>query len=378
MDRRIALSALLVVGLLGCGDENDAERRAAEEARVSAEAARDQALEEAEALEERIAELTDQLQSAEVEAAASGAALEETRDTVTWADAERTRIQRELEEATAALARAEALASAEDYDAALAELSEARDALEDAEETLANAPGQVSLDVQFAFGNDSLELGTAYSLGGGASVTFSELRYWLSNVELVRADGERVAIPASYYLMEARGEQTLSNGTQASITLPAARRETVLMKDVPPGRYTGLAFAVGIDPEHNDDLSRADGELHVLKNMTSFQWMWFTSYIFTKLRAEYTSTGNPAAALAWDNGTNSDFRELQVAFRSPLSVGLGTSANVRMKLDAQKLFEDLSPSTTATIGASTGALRATLADNWQGAFSYVSSTTTAQ
>lgn len=267
------------------------------------------------------------------------------------------------------LADARRLLDTQDWDGVLVKLDAARAELAQLQGRLAATDGSLELHAALYVGAQPLALDTPYALPGG-QLTFSELRYWLSNVKLQRQDGTQVALPGSYYLIEAVKEQPVHGSPSA--VLPAHRRERVQVSAVPAGSYTGITFSVGVDPTYNDDLSRQAGELHTLKNMTRDTWMWFTSYIFTKTKGSYVKADGSTDVFAWETGGNGDFRTVQRAFASPVTVNSQKQLTVNLRLDASKLFAELHPRTTPTVGASHATERAQVSNGFAAGFSLVS------
>lgn len=285
-------------------------------------------------------------------------------------------LQVELDKAKTALKAAEDELAAGDYAGAAAQLAAANEALDDLRVAWNALPGSVTLETKFAFGGSAdFQLDTPYELTTGTTFAFSEVRYWLTNVKLTASGGAGFTVPNAYYLVEVVKEQNLSNGATGTHALPANRRESIVIGGVPSGSYTGVEFAVGVDAAHNDNLSLGGGELHVLKNMTSDNgWMWFTSYIFSKVRGSYVEGGNAPLAVAWETGTNDCLRTITKTFTAPIKVGAGVLAKVSLRTDVKKLFTTLDPETTPTIKAAQTAERTTLANNWASAFELASAT----
>lgn len=256
----------------------------------------------------------------------------------------------------------------------LAAMTGERDELAEQVAILADrARPAVSLEVPLMYGDAPLALDTPYPLPNGAdTIRFAEVRYWLTNVALRTAEGAYVEVPGSYYLVEARPTQLVTNGTATDVTLPALRRETIQLAGVEPGRYRGIRFHIGVDPAHNDDLSQSGGELHTLKNMTFDNgWMWFTSYVFTKTRASLDGAEG-AATLAWDNGSNDDYRTVELDFPADLMIEVGAAYVVRAPADLQALVAAVAPRAHLTIGASSPADRTLLADGFRDMFAMAS------
>lgn len=317
----------------------------------------------------------DRALSAEVDALKQKLAEIERKIAASDTEAVRSALQAELDKAKAALAAAEKQLAENDVDAFQESLAAARAALTALLAAWDALPGTVTLEAKFAFGEQGFELDTPYELASGRTVSFSEVRYWLTNVKLTGA--APFAVPDAYYLYEVVGAQALANGTQKATTLPANRRESTAIGGIPNGTYTGIEFSVGVDAEHNDNLALPGGELNVLKNMTSFSWMWFTSYIFTKVTGSVVVGAAEPALFGWETGTNANYRTVTKAFTRPIQVAAGARAKVSLKVDVAKLLGSLDPAALATVNASTPAERDALADDWAGAFTLVGATSAA-
>jgi hypothetical protein len=291
-----------------------------------------------------------------------------------------------LQEAQSSLAVARSKLDSLDCEAALAELDDTRKLLTEIERQRGEAPGAMAVDVAFTFAGQPLQLDAAYRSDAGL-VTFGGVRYWLSNIALVRDDDSTQAIPDSYYLMALQKEELL-RGSSKAITLPARRRELVQLINIPPGSYKAISFAVGVDAVHNDDLSLSTGELSVMNNMAASAWMWFTSYIFTQLQASVVAAdaqqddGGVTAPtqVLWENGSNDDLRRVTLSLPNTLRVGADVHPTVKLALDASRLLDKLGSqldsaravapaAPISNISASDAVARAQLADNWQAAFS---------
>ncbi|HTU59472.1 MAG TPA: MbnP family protein, partial [Polyangiales bacterium] len=320
-------------------------------------------------LEQDVADLEVKLASSESSLADAEAALAkgdaDAKAQATIAAANQKRLEEQLADAKKALDAANAQLADRSYEEALAELKAARALLESLESVRARTPSTLDLNVALRYGAEAFALEHAYSSASGA-LSFNTLRYWLTNIVLIASDDSRVVLPNAYYLMGAATAQTLENGTQRTITLPAQRRELIALNNVPPGSYKAIEFQVGVDAAHNDDLSLIAGELNVLRNMTGYQWMWFTSYIFTRTQGTFTPTAAPStpAQLRWENGTNDDLRTVRLNLTVAPKVELGAQPRINLQLDVAKVIEGINPATTASIGASDAAPRTTLADNW--------------
>ena len=250
---------------------------------------------------------------------------------------------------------------------------------------LSTLPGTLEVQVAFELDGAELELDRGYPLGDG-EISFGSLRYWFSNVSLHDTHGDRADIADSYYLMELH--TVIDDPKAEEPTYSLEKRDTITLQNVPPGEYNQLSFNVGVDSEHNDDLSLPGGELNVLNNMATAQWMWFTSYIFTSLWATYQAdpaSDSPRIALYWEAGGDEALRRVAVQFDEPIQIGLDLQPKLRVGLNAARLFDDFSEKISHDAATSPAADQpasligpsdtesAQLSTNWQCAFHQLTS-----
>ncbi|WP_426745459.1 FlxA-like family protein [Myxococcus faecalis] len=352
MGRALALTTFALLALPACGDDGPTDAQVQE-----AENQRRQLEQQVGVLEAEITQLKAQLAQQAQDSSAT--------------QAQNQAMAAQLADISAQLTEARALLASQDWEGVYNQLNAARSELETLRAKLAATDGSLELNAAFVFGASPLALGETYTTAGGDSVSFSQVRYWLSNVTLLKQDGSTTALTDSYHLMEVINSQGVE-GTVDPVSLPANRRESILARAVPAGHYTGIRFSIGVDPTYNDDLSRHAGELHLLKNMTSVSWMWFTSYIFTKAHGTFKPASGTQNNFTWDTGTNANYRTVELPFASAVTVNSQKRLAVNLKADVAKLLTSLNPGTTPSIGATQAGASATLSDNYASMFSVVS------
>lgn len=128
----------------------------------------------------------------------------------------------------------------------------------------------------------SFECGRSYSLGKtGQTITPSDLRVFVSEVEFIRTDGQRIPFrltqdqtwqTSTVGLLDfENGQGPCSNGTPAT--------NTVLRGDLPAGEYRALRFSIGVPFELNHaDPTVAPSPL----NSTAMFWNWQGGYKFIR------------------------------------------------------------------------------------------------
>lgn len=129
----------------------------------------------------------------------------------------------------------------------------------------------------------------------GEEITFTTLRYYISNVRLHKSDGSTHAEEESYHIVD------------ASATFPK-----VHVKDIPAGDYTGVSFLIGVDSLRNVSGAQT-GALDPAENMF---WSWSTGYIFIKAEGSSPAAMNETFTyhLGGFSGEHSALREVYSSF----------------------------------------------------------------
>ncbi|MBK0404906.1 hypothetical protein I5M27_18085 [Adhaeribacter sp. BT258] len=155
----------------------------------------------------------------------------------------------------------------------------------------------VELEFDSRFGTEDFTRNKAYVNQHGDSVAVGSMLYFVSNVELLKADGSVYKVPDSYYLIENTDQKV---------------REKVILPNIPAGEYTRLRFMVGVDSLRNKSINNAVGDLTISNHMT---WEWSTGYMFLNLNGMYY---NPASktfeGLFYEIGKDYNSRTIELDF----------------------------------------------------------------
>ena len=238
-----------------------------------------------------------------------------------------------------------------------------------------NLTGKVSLQFDHYVGAEKLTLGTdaagakAYT-SNGQTLKFSEVKYVITNVVLVKADGSKVP----YHTEDLDKGGFLINQADAASLAP-------VLNEIPSGDYKGIEFGLGVKKELNNlKLQTQFPNFYKLtgsfKQKEIMHWEWANGYRFVKLEGWYSNPtppgkdkeGNPLSAITdgelsihigsafkgtkvigedkkvkgIENETlNIDrdaFRFVSLDFPKNLSVKKGATAKVTIKADFDKLI----------------------------------------
>ena len=235
-----------------------------------------------------------------------------------------------------------------------------------------STPAKVTLQFDHYVGAEKLTLGDAAGAkaytSNGQTLKFSEVKYVITNVVLVKADGTKVP----YHTEDLDKGGFLINQADAASLAP-------VLNEIPSGDYKGIEFGLGVKKELNnlklqDKFPKFYNLTGSFKQKEIMHWEWANGYRFVKLEGWYSNPtppgkdkdGNPLPAITdgelsihigsafkgtkigkgkdakVENETlNIDrdaFRFVSLDFPKNLSVKGGATAKVTIKADFDKLI----------------------------------------
>ncbi|CAG5018065.1 hypothetical protein DYBT9275_05912 [Dyadobacter sp. CECT 9275] len=231
---------------------------------------------------------------------------------------------------------------------------------DDDADTVTPAAGDMELTFDARVGASDFALNKDFTIGS-QTYNFTKLRYWVSNVILVDAKGAEYKVPDSYYLIEEVGDLDLSGVINDKMIYPAKKRETVLLKDIPAGDYKTVKFSIGVDSQHNDNLSLQSGELSIGNGMSNIAWMWHSSYIFSSVGGT-VKQGSDTKKFTTETGLNANYKTLSIDLPAP--VNSVSAKGVVLNVDVSKIFDGVDVMQNPTINAMTAPLMSAVATNY--------------
>lgn len=218
-----------------------------------------------------------------------------------------------------------------------------------------------SVNIHFnnTFKNTTIVLGSADSpaastntSAGGQLHQFSELKYVISNIRLIKADGSEIPYNVN----------DLDKGAAVIDQAKAATLNYVL-SNIPVGEYKQIKFGLGVKQEINtlDQLRFPVFYATAGANDTKMHWEWGTGYRFTKLEGFYGADHKELSIHTGStiNGTNGDestykqgvdaYRDITLNLPSLVTVGKSVP-QINIRADFDKLLSG--KTNTITLGAS--------------------------
>ncbi len=174
--------------------------------------------------------------------------------------------------------------------------------------------GTINLSLSHMFGGKTLAYAPdSFLTESGDTLKVTKLSYYISNITLEKASGEKVNL-GTYHLVD---EST-------------AATKTIAVSGVPAGTYHKISFMLGVDSLRNHT-GVQDGALDPAYGMF---WTWNTGYIFFRLKGRI---GLDATAISYDiggDGNGSYFTNDLTGYAKE-----GNSFTLQYKMDVAELFK---------------------------------------
>ncbi|MGG5576309.1 MbnP family protein [Myroides sp. C15-4] len=144
---------------------------------------------------------------------------------------------------------------------------------------------QVTLSFSNTFGDKTIVLGdanattaTVHTSAAGQVHHFSELKYVISNIRLVKNDGKEIPY-------------RINNLDEGAAVIDQAKTSSLsyVLNDIPKGEYKQIKFGLGIRSDLNtlDQVKFPKFYAAAGANDTEMMWEWGTGYRFTKIEGFY-------------------------------------------------------------------------------------------
>lgn len=154
-------------------------------------------------------------------------------------------------------------------------------------------PGKVILEFSTMVNGSGVHVNdnTSYANSIGQNYKISLLKYYISNVELVKEDGSTYVVPDVYSLV--------TGGTTS---------HKMTFNDVPGGIYTGVKFKMGVDAARTA-AGNFTGDLDASNGM---YWNSTDGFIFMKF--EGTAVSSPTGTFSYNIGGQSALKSYNLSF----------------------------------------------------------------
>lgn len=226
-------------------------------------------------------------------------------------------------------------------------------------------------------GNETSTTATTHTSAAGQVHHFSELKYVITNIRLVKADGSEFP----YHINDLDKGATVINQAKTSSL-------SYVLTSIPVGEYKQLKFGLGVKPALNtlDQERFPKFYAEAGANDTGMHWQWATGYRFAKIEGFFdtdnkqisihvgsTLDGEADDPSSWVQGVDA-YRDITLSLPTNAIVG-GNAPKINIKADCDKLLSGGMEVTLTAENAVTPSLHSTMenmllyVDNLKGMFS---------
>lgn len=192
--------------------------------------------------------------------------------------------------------------------------------------------GQGKLDVEFdnVFGSANLLLNTAGNVTSqGETLTISDVKYIISNIELTREDGTVFVYPKaeSYFIV--------SEANAASQVLE--------LENIPAGNYTKIKFGIGVDETQYNLGETVQGDFFAAAQNEDMAWTWSAGYKHLLFEGMFTSatvtTPTSFMVHTGKSGANYNYTSVTLDFPDTALIRTNITPDVHVFADVAKIID---------------------------------------
>lgn len=198
----------------------------------------------------------------------------------------------------------------------------------------------VALEIMPTVGDAAFAEDMVYRSPTGIDYQFTRYRFLLSDLRLVRADGEEEVLAEDLFVDFFDNELRYDLGRIEGLTLTVP---ITLPAGVDAQEYVGLRFGIGVPQSRNNNDPALQEPDHPLSFNRGMHWSWNSGYIFMQIEGEYDTTaqssGNLGGNFVYHPGRNELFREQDLSGAITLTADQTTPATLKMDL-SRTFFRD--------------------------------------
>jgi len=186
-------------------------------------------------------------------------------------------------------------------------------------DTLKAASNSIKIKFLTVAGSENFKMYTNYTNASGEIIRFSRFQYYLSNFVLTRINGSKVALPNTYFLLD------------------AAAKDSITLANVSNAEYSGISFLIGIDSTKSKEGAHS-GDLDPVKNM----FMEWSGYTYVAMEGLY-GTSNPNKEFAYiirGYSPSQYYAAQNVSFSFDKSYNLNKPKRMLFKVDILEAFKN--------------------------------------
>lgn len=184
--------------------------------------------------------------------------------------------------------------------------------------------GTTSVEISHVWGVENstpFQLNTEYIHPmSNDTLTYTTLKYYVSNFKLKKSDGTWWTHPESYFLVD------FSDASSTTLTL----------SNVPEGNYTEVSYIMGVDSLRNV----SGAQTGALSTTNGMFWSWNSGYIMVKVEgtSPNSGSGNFSFHLGGFSGSNNVVTPKNHVFGSSVQIAPGMSPTINLLVNPAKMF----------------------------------------
>lgn len=182
------------------------------------------------------------------------------------------------------------------------------------------------LNFNSLFENNALVLTDIYPYTTDLDISINSARFFISNINLVKENGDKVEIKDIGVVDFAANHNTNGNKT-----------ESITIQDVPIGTYTNIEFGIGVDSVLNGAIPPDFDNDHPLAAASEY-WDWRATYIFSKLEGRVIRSTGEQTFFVYHAGTNVLYKE--ATFQKNITLEKDAPFLLDFSLDAKSWFAE--------------------------------------
>lgn len=189
--------------------------------------------------------------------------------------------------------------------------------------------GALNVDFSNVIDSKDIALNTAsYTNESSETYKISELKYIISNIVLIKADGEEFKYPVgeSYFL----------------INEAEAGSKKINLSGITSGEYTKIKFGFGVDQSKYPFDAETPNFIPTAQE-NGMLWNWAAGYKFIKFEGTYDANGETNVDFTIHVGSHGDkldnYQEIVLELPNTLTIGESTSPTVAINTDVSKIFD---------------------------------------
>lgn len=168
---------------------------------------------------------------------------------------------------------------------------------------------------------------TSYTNKSNETYTISELKYIISNIVLIKSNGEEIKYPVakSYFLVN----EDVKNSKK------------IVLDSINVNEYTKIRFGIGVD-QSKYPLNGVNNFIPTAQE-NEMLWSWSAGYIFLKFEGSYIVNGGSNTDFKihiGSHGTTLDnYKEITLDLPTGLKITKDTTSGITVNADISKIFD---------------------------------------